>query len=150
MHGSARFDFGITTLTIRTLRAWLSGLVAITGIITLYSLSMIALTRRQGETAELDVRYAGQFYPLLSVPEDLLQRAVRLGSFEAIIAAARSADVDIFHYRNGIGDYYAVFDGPTMFIYRVLGPRAAVNPSATDPVVTATPETPPTTRVVEP
>lgn len=94
--------------------------VAVLGValaVSLYNLLAVAMAGARGEAARLAAQYGSQLYPLLEVPADIDRRAVRVGSFDALAAAAENAEAEILHHAKDGGDRYYVFDGPNVFCY---------------------------------
>lgn len=99
-------------------------------LLCLYNWLALFLAGRKGEANYLTVRYGAQIFPLMDVPDVVRDRAVWVGSFEALAAAAANAEADILH-QDGVGnDWYYVFDGPTVFAYVAVPTSPAVATAA--------------------
>ncbi len=114
-------SLGVTTMTIRFARTAAAVVFAVLLMIPAYNTVILRRARRRGEAAVLSARHGRQLLRLTDLPAGTRERAVQVGSFAALQAAAQRAEADILQLSDLDEDRYFVFDGPTVFSYLAKG-----------------------------
>lgn len=115
---AATVSIGPSEVKVTDLRTWTTIVLVLVLLILGYNALMLRLAQQLSEAEYLAMRYEPQLFPLMHVSDDVRQRAVVLGTFEALMAVSQDAEAAILYNRGDTENWFYVFDGPNVFAYR--------------------------------